>query len=197
MATSHHTLRHFVQVIARNEVGFAQHFVLQPTAITIDMHLIYIGEPSLTDERFAELMHARLGHFDLHPAPLCQHRLMGIAVGSGHTGGQRVALSVGKHTRLRRDAQHETRQSAIMPVTIGVGRKRNHQYRLLALHYHRLLNCEPCGWQRRGYRPISLLLWGRKRGKLGVNHLHLVDGIAVVTRQRHGIREARQCRIDV
>ena len=50
MTTSYHTLRHFVQVIARNEVGFAQHFVLQPTAITIDMHLIYIGEPCLTDE---------------------------------------------------------------------------------------------------------------------------------------------------
>ena len=197
MATSHHTLRHFVQVIACNEVGFAQHFVLQPTAITIDMHLIYIGEPCLTDERFAELMHARLGYFDLHPAPLCQHRLMGIAVGSGHTGGQRIALSVGKHTRLRRDAQHEPRQSTITPIAIGVGKERNHQHRLLALHHHRLLNRGPCGWQRRGYRPISLLLCWRKGRKLGVNHLHLVGGIAVVTRQRHGIREARQCRIDV
>ena len=197
MATTHHTLRHFVQVIVRNEVGFAQHFVLQPTTITIDMHLIYIGESCLTDERFAELMHARLSHFNLHPAPLFQRRLMGIAVGSGHTGGQRIALSIGKRTRSRRDAQHETRQSAITPVAIGIGRERNHQHRLLALHHNRLLDRGPCGRQRRGYRPISLLLWGRKGGKLGVNHLHLVGGIAVVPRQRHGIREARQCRIDV
>ena len=197
MLAIHHALRHFMQVIIIAQVATIEGIVLQITSIAIYLHLINIGESSLSHHLLSELMNARLAHPNLSPLATGKHGMGGIDGGIGGSRHRHIlsSLSLTATQGMRLDIEHEAHQYLIAIVAEYQRRETHPEHCLLTASYHLLADAHLLG---QGCPREAIVVGDVGRSHihiLRIFHFHRIEGVLICPLQRIGAHKLRQHRV--
>ena len=200
-AVADHRGSHLGQIVGGGKITFAQLLVLEVATIAEDAHATQVAETRLARQLSGQLIDARLGDANLHPASLAQDGVLRI------DGRILLRRRVSLRSRTRRcfqrrfglgsDGDHEGDEKLQATLTAHNGAEREVEASLLAVHDDVLLYLgQSSGISRGGQGEVSERVSPPHVEKLGVAYFERVDAVRIVLPQGDGIAETGQHRVD-